>query len=167
MKTTIRTSLYLLFATLLFGATGAVHAAALKDTAALSGLKSAKAVFLIDSDNPRKVAHVLHLVGETERSMDHQGVKTRIVVVVIGPSVAFLTKDRRGISYRDQRAVATIQKEVRGLHKAGIPTEACGVALHGLDIDPRDVIAAVQPVGSGFVSVIGYEQKGYSLVPVY
>lgn len=142
-------------------------AAPLKDTAALSGLKSAKAVFLIDSDNPRKVAHVLRLVGKTAKSMDRQGVRTQVVVVVIGPTVAFLTKDRRGISYRDMRPVAEIQKGVRTLAREGIRTDVCGVALHGRDIDPKDVIGAAHPVGNGFISAIGYQQKGYSLVPVY
>ncbi len=167
MKTPIPAIARILFLTLLFGAAAGVCAAPVNDAAALSGLKSAKAVFLINSANPRKVVHVLRLVGKTAASMDRQGVKTRVVVVMVGPTVAFLTKDRRGISYQDQRPVAEIQKAVRGLRKAGIRTEACSVALHGHDINPKDVIAAVHPVGNGFISVIAYQQKGYSLVPVY
>jgi intracellular sulfur oxidation DsrE/DsrF family protein len=89
------------------------------------------------------------------------------VVVVIGPAVAFLTKDRRGISYQDQRPVAEIQEAVRGLRNAGIRTEACNVALHGYGIGPKAVIPSVRVVGNGFISVIAYQQKGYSLVPVY
>ena len=167
MKTPISAIARILFLTLLFGAAAGVRAAPVNDAASLSGLKSAKAVFLIASANPRKVAHVLRLVGKTATSMDRQGVKTRVVVVVAGPAVAFLTKDRRGISYQDQRPVAEIQKAVRILRKAGIRTEACDVALRGHDIDPRAVISSVHVVGNGFISAIAYQQKGYSLVPVY
>ncbi len=166
MKTPIAAIARILFLTLLFGVAAGVRAAPINDAASLSGLNSAKAVFLIDSANPLKVAHVLRLVGKTAASMDRQGVKARVVVVVIGPAVAFLTKDRRGISYQDQRPVAEIQDAVRGLRNAGIRTEACNVALHGYGIDPKAVIPSVRVVGNGFISVIAYQQKGYSLVPV-
>ncbi len=167
MKTLIHATMHILFITLLFGATAGVCAEPINDAAALSGLKSAKAVFLVSSTDPRKVAYVLRLVGKTAASMGRQGVKTHVVVVIIGRTVAFLTKDRRGISYQDQRPVAEIQKAVRNLSKAGIRTEACGVALHGGDIAPAAVIPSVHVVGNGFISAIAYQQKGYSLVPVY
>ncbi|GBE53854.1 DsrE/DsrF-like family protein [bacterium BMS3Bbin14] len=167
MKTLIHAIMSILLITLLFGATTAVCAEPINDAAALSGLKSAKAIFLVNSTDPRKVAYVLRLVGKTAASMRRQGVKIHVVVVVVGRTVAFLTKDRRGISYQDQRPVAEIQKTVRNLRKAGIRTEACGVALHGSDIDPTAVIPSVHVVGNGFISAIAYQQKGYSLIPVY
>lgn len=145
----------------------AAQAAPPNDAAALAGLKSAKAVFLVDLDNPRRAGHVLTLAGKTATSMDKQGVKTQVVVVMVGPTVAFLTKDRRGIGYQDQRPVAELQKAVRHLKTLGIRTEACGVALRGRDIRPEDVIPEVHVVGNGYISVIGYEAKGYSLIPVY
>ncbi|HQU15184.1 MAG: hypothetical protein B7Z66_05795 [Chromatiales bacterium 21-64-14] len=147
--------------------TTAAQAAPINDAAALAGLKSAKAVFLVDLGNPERAAHVLNLAGKTATSMDKQGVKAHVVVVIVGPTVAFLTKDRRGISYQDQRPVAELQKAVRHLNAMGIRTEACDVALRGHDIPPQDVIPEVHVVGNGYISVIAYEAKGYSLVPVY
>lgn len=146
---------------------GSVHAASLKDTAALHGLTSAKGVFMIDINNPRRVAHVLKVVEKTETGMRKQGVTPHIVVVVVGPAVAFLTKDRRGISYMDERAVAQVQGEIHKLKTMGVRTEACGVALKGMDVSPKDVIADVHPVGNGYISAIGYQAQGYELVPVY
>ncbi len=142
-------------------------AAPLKDTAALKGLKEAKAVFLIDVNKPGRVAHVFKTIALTDKSMREQGVKPHIVVVVIGPSVAFLTRDRRGIDYMDQRAVSELQGEVGKLAKMSIPTEACGVAMKGMDVKPGDLIAGVHAVGNGFVEAIGYQAQGYQLVPVY
>lgn len=143
------------------------NAAMLKDTEALKGLKEAKAVFMIDVNNPGHVGHILKTIAKTDKGMRAQGVKPHIVVVVIGPAVAFLTKDRRGIGYMDQRAVAGIQSEVRKLTKMHIRTEACGVALKGMDVQPKDLIADVQPVGNGFIEAIGYQAQGYQLVPIY
>lgn len=143
------------------------NAAKLKDTEALQGLKEAKAVFMIDVNNPGRVAHILKTIGKTDKGMREQGVKSHIVVVVIGPAVAFLTKDRRGISYMDERAVAGIQGEVHKLAKMHIRTEACGVALKGMDVRPKDLITDVHAVGNGFIEAIGYQAQGYQLVPIY
>lgn len=145
----------------------ATSAAPLKDTEALKGLKVAKAVFLIDVDKPGRVAHVFKTIELTDKSLREQGVKPHIVVVAIGPSVAFLTRDRRGIGYMDERAISELQTEVGKLAKMAIPTKACGVAMKGMDVQPGDLIAGVHPVGNGFVEAIGYQTQGYQLVPVY
>ncbi len=81
----------------------------LKDTEALRDLKVARGVFLLNVKEPGKMAHVLKVVEETGQGIAAQKVKPEMIVVVIGPSVAFLTKDRRGISYTDQRSVSEIQ----------------------------------------------------------
>ena len=153
---------------------GTVHAAEhedigtrLNDRSALAGLHEAKGLFLIDVNDPNKVAHVLRVIGLTRKGLDEQGVKPHLIVVFIGPAVAFLTQDRRGIGYMQERAVSEIQHEIDGLAHSGVGVEACGVALKGMNVSPKDLIPAVKPVGNGFISAIAYEAKGYSLVPVY
>ena len=138
----------------------------LKDTEALRHLKVAKGVFMLDVKDPGKLAHVLKVIEETQEGMARQNVKPELVVVVIGQSVAFLTKDRRGISYLDQRAVAEIQGAIAKLKGMGVRTEACGVALKGMDVRPDALIPEVTLVGNGFISAIGYQAQGYQLVPV-
>lgn len=138
-----------------------------KDTAALRDIKVAKGVFMMDVKEPRRMAHVLKVIGETSEGMAKQGVKPELVVVVIGRSVAFLTKDRRGISYMDQRSITEIHKAVGKLKRMGIKTEVCGIALRGMDVRPDALIAEVTPVGNGYISAIGYQSQGYQLVPVY
>ena len=137
------------------------------DAAALQGAHEAKAVFMISLNDPARLAHVLKVVEETETGLAKQHVKPHLVVVVIGPAVAFLTKERRGIPYMEQGAVAHVQGELEKLNGMGVRIEACGIALKGMDLKPEDVIAAVHPVGNGYISAIGYEAQGYGLVPVY
>ena len=105
---------------------GSAAAAPLNDHAALNGLSSAKAVFLIDVNNPGRVGHVLKVVGMTEKGLKAQHVTPHLVVVFVGPDVAFLTRDRRGISYMDQRAVAGIQHEIGQLHARSHDRNYCG-----------------------------------------
>lgn len=156
-------------AVLLFANGYAPNAAAapLNDADALYGQHQAKAVFMIDVNDPRKLAHVLKVIEETETGLAKQNVEPHLVLVVIGPAVAFVTKDRRGIPYMEQPAVAQTQAALKKLDAMGVRLEACGVALKGMDIEPGDVISEVHPVGNGYISAIGYQAQGYALVPVY
>jgi len=139
----------------------------LKDSEALHGLKDAKSVFMLDLKEPGRMAHVLKVIEETHQSIAKQHVKPETIVVIVGPSVAFLTRDRRGISYMDQRAVSEVQGTIAKLKKAGIRIEACGIAMHGMDVTPNMLIPEVTAVGDGYISAIGYQAQGYQLVPVY
>jgi len=139
----------------------------LKDTEALQDLKSAKGVFMLDVKDPGRMAHVLKVIEETREGITKQNVKPELIVVVIGPSVAFLTKDRRGISSTDQRAVSEVQGMLGKLKKAGVRTEVCGIALRGMDVAPSVLVPEATAVGNGFISAIGYQAQGYQLVPVY
>jgi len=139
----------------------------LKDTEALQGLKNAYGVFTLDVKDPARMAHVLKVFEETREGIAKQDVKPVLVVVIIGPSVAFLTKDRRGIPYTDQRAVAEVQGTIGKLKKAGVRIEVCGIALRGMDVAPSALIPEVTAVGNGYISALGYQAQGYQLVPVY
>jgi len=139
----------------------------LKDTEALHSLTNARGVFMLDVKDPGRMGHVLKVIEETRAGIAKQNVKPELIVVVIGPSVGFLTKDRRGISYTDQRAVSEVHGMIGKLKKAGIRIEACGIALRGMDVAPNAVIPEVTAVGNGYISAIGYQAQGYQLVPVY
>lgn len=139
----------------------------LKDTEALHSLTNAKGVFMLDVKDPGRMGHVLKVIEETRAGIAKQNVKPELIVVVIGASVAFLTKDRRGISHTDQRAVSEVQDVIGKLKKAGMRIEACGIALRGMDVAPNAVIPEVTAVGNGYISAIGYQAQGYQLVPVY
>jgi intracellular sulfur oxidation DsrE/DsrF family protein len=139
----------------------------LNDTAALSGLHDANAVFLVNMRNPAAVDHLVRVIGLTRNQLLQQKVTPHFIVVFIGPDVAFLTKDRRGIPYTEERDIAGIQGEIQKLSQKGIQFQACGVALHGMDVSPSMLIPSVTPVESGFISTIAYQEKGYALVPVY
>ena len=131
----------------------------LKDTEALRDLKVAKGVFMLDVKEPDRMAHVLKVIEDTDKSIAKQNVKPELIVVVVGRSVAFLT--------RDQRAVSEVQGMLGKLKKSGVRIEVCGIALRGMDVTPGMLIPEVTAVGDGYISAIGYQAKGYQLVPVY
>ncbi|MBW2476622.1 MAG: DsrE family protein, partial [Deltaproteobacteria bacterium] len=48
----------------------------------------------------------------------------------------------------------------------GIRLEACGYALELFGIEPEDLYSGVTTVGNSLNSLIGYQAKGYSLIPM-
>jgi intracellular sulfur oxidation DsrE/DsrF family protein len=53
------------------------------------------------------------------------------------------------------------------MSKDGIKLEICLVAASLLGVDPASVLPDIKHVDNGFISLIGWQTNGYSLVPVY
>ena len=53
------------------------------------------------------------------------------------------------------------------MSKAGIKLEICLIAARVLGVDPASILPEIKKVPNGYISVIGYQAHGYSLVHVY
>jgi intracellular sulfur oxidation DsrE/DsrF family protein len=51
--------------------------------------------------------------------------------------------------------------------KDRIKLEICDFASKVFGVDPASILPEIKHVPNGWVSVIGYQARGYSLVPVY
>lgn len=139
------------------------------DAAALQGVKNGQGVFLVDIGNPDKLALYLNLIPGTYERLEKQGVDPEFVLVFIGPSVKYITKP--------SDSLADLQhSEARKRIRAGIDQlqaledvrlEVCNVALEVMDVAPERLLPGMEVVSDGFISVIGYQEQGYHLVPVY
>jgi intracellular sulfur oxidation DsrE/DsrF family protein len=87
--------------------------------------------------------------------------------VFIGPSVKLISKNREGLSPEDQNALDEIADKISAMSKDGIKFEICLVAAKAFNVDPSSVLPEIKRVGNGFISLIGYQAQGFSLVPVY
>ena len=50
--------------------------------------------------------------------------------------------------------------------KDGIKFESCLIAAKLLGVEPSSILPEIKQVGNGWISLIGYQARGYSLVPV-
>jgi intracellular sulfur oxidation DsrE/DsrF family protein len=89
------------------------------------------------------------------------------VVVFIGPSVKLISKNREGFSPEDQKYLDEIANTISAMSKDVINLEICLVAAKVFNVDPASVLPEIRRVGNGWISEIGYQAQGYSLVPVY
>jgi intracellular sulfur oxidation DsrE/DsrF family protein len=136
---------------------------------ALKGLKSIKAVFDVRIGDPKSAEGHLELIHTTFKDKDLRAVtkKPAFVVVFIGPSVKLVSKNREGFSAEEQKTLDEIAGTLSAMAKDGIRLEICLVAAKAFGVDPASVLPEIKRVGNGWISLIGYEAKGYSLVPVY
>jgi intracellular sulfur oxidation DsrE/DsrF family protein len=137
------------------------------DADALKGLTSAKAVFDITTAEPKKLNFYLNLIENTAKSMEAQGVKSDFVLSFRGPATFYTSMDRKRIKMEDITMADKISVKLQSLSKTpGIQLNQCAVAAKALKVDTKTINPAVKVVGNSWISLIGYQNKGYALVPV-
>lgn len=157
-----------IFATLfaLFFALGAT-AAELDDRHALNGVKTGKALFDIATGNPNAIVTTLDVIGETIDGLEHHGVEPKIVVAFRGPAVRFLTSNSNHIPPEHAATAMELSVRIEQLAVRGVRIEACGITTRMMKIDNATLIKGVHPVANTFNSLIGYQAKGYALIPIF
>lgn len=134
---------------------------------ALDGVKSAKAVFDVRIGQTPSAALHLKLIHQTYKDLAAAKKKPVFTLVFIGPSVKLISKKREGFTPEDQKPLDEIANTVSAMAMDGIKLEVCGVALKVFNVDPASVLPEIKRVENGFISEIGYQARGYSLVPVF
>jgi intracellular sulfur oxidation DsrE/DsrF family protein len=60
-----------------------------------------------------------------------------------------------------------MDKIIAAMAKDGIRLEVCLFAAKVLGVNPDSIAPEIHRVGNGWIASLGYQQKGYSLIPVY
>lgn len=140
-----------------------------QDYAALKGLDSIRAVFDCREGDPGALLAHLNLTYQTymDQSVRKKDQSPDFAVVFMGQSVVFLSRDREGFSPAEKEILKKMDKLLVKMAEAGITLEVCKVAAGGHNVDIDSIIPQIEPVPNGWISSIGYQAKGYSLVPIY
>ena len=89
------------------------------------------------------------------------------MVVFLGPSVKLITNAREGVSPEDYKMLDAIRDRISAMAKDGIKLEICLFAARMFGVDPSIVYSDIKQIENGVISLIGYQAKGFSLVPIY
>lgn len=154
----------LLFTALLLTPLSPLFAAELNNQDALQGLTETKAVFDINQGNPDILALRLQLVEKTYTQLKAAETAPKFVLTFRGKASNFLTKGETHIDVEDREKKQQIEKLLKHLSQIGIPLEQCAIAAQLAKIDPGDFLPNVKVVANGYVSLIGYQNRGYALV---
>lgn len=135
----------------------------------LQGLKSFKAVVDVRSGKPKSLAMQLGLLHQMykDKSVRSLTDSPEFVLVFIGPAVKLVSTKTEGLSAEDRETVAKIAETISAMAKDGIKLEICLFAVDVLGVDRASILPEIKQVANGWISVAGYQQLGYGLVPVY
>ena len=142
--------------------------AASSEYAALEGVKQVKAVFDVSLGSP-KVANIVFWAVKNvyeDKSVRALSKPPQVVVVFHGPAVKLISTNQKDFKGSDKEALDEFANMIRQMKKDGVKLEVCLYALKVLGVDPATILPEVDKVGNGFISVVGYQAKGYSVVTI-
>ena len=135
---------------------------------AIAGMTTAKAYYDVNVDTPAKLVKRLMLINTTHEQLVKAGVKPDFIVGFRGKASYFVTKgDDDYILEEDQADKLKVREWIERLKGLGIVLEQCLVAAELHDIDHDDFLPQMTLVGNGYISMIGYQARGYALIPMY
>ena len=160
---------FLMICILAFTSAGFAQDVVQTQESALKGLKSVKAVFDFRTGSLKSAALLLDLIHETFKGKDIAAVtkKPEFVVVFLGPSVKLISNKREGVSPEDHKMLDAIAGKISEMAKDGIKLEICLFAARMFKVDPATILSDIKHTENGVISLIGYQAKDFSLVPIY
>lgn len=156
----------IIFSLFFMGVINPALSAPIDDSDALRGIKAAKTIFDINLSDAKKLELYLGVIRLTREDLVRQGQNPDIVIAFRGASVRLVSTETWVFSEEDQRSLqksALILKELREL---GAKIEACSIATNLFKVDNNTILPGIKVVGNTFVSLMGYQTKGYALIPI-
>ncbi|MDW3095408.1 MAG: DsrE family protein [Gammaproteobacteria bacterium] len=144
-----------------------VHAGNPNDADALEGIETGKVIWDVTLSKPSRLLFVMKVIDETYEDLLKQNVKPDMVFTFHGRVLKLLSSQPLELELEEELALEELLALIQTLsNKPGVKMESCSVASRILGIDNNTIISEVKPVGNTFVSLIGYQQKGYALIPI-
>lgn len=138
------------------------------DRAALKDVATGKVVWDINMGDPKQLSLYLRVIQETYDDLVRQGVEPDMIFAFRGRSVLLVSTDREAIPLEQHGYLDEVAELLADLSKRpGIRMEACSVACRLFGVKAESLLPRIQAVGNTFVSLIGYQAKGYGTIPIY
>jgi len=144
-----------------------VTAAAFDDADALKGMTSGKAVFDVNFGDAGKLALYLSVIKETHEGLVKQGVKPDLILAFRGPSVLLISTNRDKVPAEQQAKYDEVAKLLKDLKGVGVKLEVCSIATRLMKVDNATIYPEIKVISNSFISLMGYQGKGYAYIPVF
>jgi len=134
----------------------------------LNNVKQVKAVFDV-SQGSAKVSNLIFWAVENvyqDKDVKSLASPPMAALVFHGAAVKLLSTDTANHKGQDAAEVKKFHEQLTKMKKDGVKVEVCAYALKVLNVDPATVIPAVDKVGNGFISIVGYQAQGYQVVRI-
>jgi hypothetical protein len=132
------------------------------DDSPVAGLKDARIAFDITAGEPGRLLNILTTIDETREGLARQGVTPHFVLTFRGPATLLTQIDLSRLKPEDRETAAKI---VAYVGAAGIERlDQCAIAMRGQRVDRAQVNPDVTIVENGWITLVGYQAKGYAYI---
>jgi intracellular sulfur oxidation DsrE/DsrF family protein len=134
---------------------------------AMKGVNSVKVFVDMRDGIPKTAAVHMKLILDTYNELAAMKKKPVFVVVFMGSAVKLISSNQTGFSAEEQKCLKALADTISKMLEAGIQLEACLAAVTYFEVEPTSIQSGIKHVPNGWISEIGYQTRGYTLVPVY
>jgi len=145
---------------------GSASATELRNDAALAGLTETKVIFDINQGDPDLLLLRLKLIDKTYWQLLEFASTPKFILAFRGKASRYVTADDSYIKPTELVQKKEIEELIVQLKKEGMVLEQCALAANMQRIDINDFLPQIDVVANGYISMIGYQNKGYAFVPM-
>ncbi|WP_019626281.1 DsrE family protein [Thioalkalivibrio sp. ALJT] len=163
-----RITILLLALMLPLGLSAKAQAEGLDNREATQGIETMRAVYDVRQSDPDVMLAYLRGIASNHENLLKEGVEPDLRMVFIAAAVKFITTDPQpevAIDHGD--TLEEIAQAVDRLGELGVKMEVCAAATRAYGVNNDTILEPINVVRSGFIAVMGYQNQGYALVPVY
>jgi intracellular sulfur oxidation DsrE/DsrF family protein len=155
--------------TMLPGAPEAFGKDVREEYASLKGAQRFDVVYDMRNANPKQAALYLRLIHEgfNDDSVQQLKGKPRAVIVINGAAVRLIGKSDVVNTEEERALIKNIKDRVKAMAEEGMRIEGCLKAAELFKVDATTFPSDVAPVENAWISLAGYQGKGYSMIPVF
>jgi intracellular sulfur oxidation DsrE/DsrF family protein len=133
----------------------------------MKGIDSVKVFVDMRDGMPKTAAVHMKLILDTYNELAAMKKKSVFVVVFMGSAAKLISSNQTDFSTEEQKCLKELADTISKMSEAGIRLEVCLAAVTYFGVEPASIQSEIKHVGNGWISEIGYQARGYSLVPVY
>jgi intracellular sulfur oxidation DsrE/DsrF family protein len=132
----------------------------------VAGMKEAKVAYDITAGEPGRMLLILNTIDETREGFMKQGIAPRFVLAFRGPASLLTQTDLTRLKPEDRETAAKVAAKLKQLRgAAGIERlDQCSIAMRGQKVDKAQVSPDVTVVENGWITLVGYQAKGYAYI---
>jgi intracellular sulfur oxidation DsrE/DsrF family protein len=162
MKKIINALACVVFLSLSFNA----HAAETARHEGLENVQIGRVVWDISMSDPKKLLPNFRVMRQTYDDLEKRNIKPEMVFAFRGSVVKFLSEDLSNVAAEDRQAVEGIQQIVKDIgSRKGISVLACGLSTKAMGVN-ESLLPEIATVSNSFLTLIGYQTKGYALIAI-
>ena len=132
----------------------------------LKGLDKIQVYFDVNVKDDNLLVYRMELIDRSIREMVEAGVEVGAVIGFRGGASRFITTDDHYVLAEELANKKKVQDWVVYFSDRGIIIEQCAIAAEINQIELQDFLPEVKVIGNGYISMAGYQTRGYALIPM-